>query len=250
MLTVVVVARKNPTGLSETLKALSKQTIKTRIIVVVDKFDTATYEIAKNYENLINAKILIDAGKGVYQAMNIGLSAVETSHVWFLNSGDLPSCDDLIERLSSEIGKHSREVSYCGNTVVLGIMGEFKKKYIPRNISSQKILFSKSGLSQPAFIYSTDKLKLVGGFDYSYKIAADTKSILQIYLQSFIIILDYNIANFYMGGLSTRERRKANAELLKLRLEFKKQTKLNLIYSYLWFIYRDFRSIVLKLIDT
>lgn len=249
LLTIVIVARKDPVGLRETLKSLYRQSKNILIKVIISKSDRETYEVAKEFKKILNFDIDFDREIGVYHAMNIGLRNVKTNYVWFLNAGDLPASSNTIGQVISQLDPFDKEISYCGKTVVLNKRNKIRRIYAPNRINLSACLYSRSGLSHPAFIYSTKKLIEIGGFDTKYRISADTKSMAQIVQFSKLKLINLEIAKFRIGGISSKKKTLANFELYKIRKEIGPNGFQNKILSIIWFTYRQLRLFFVHIVD-
>jgi len=75
-----------PRDIINTLFPLTNALIDARVEFVVVTPLTNLDSIAK----YISAVFVHDQGEGVYQAMNLGISASRGDYLWFLNSGDEP----------------------------------------------------------------------------------------------------------------------------------------------------------------
>lgn len=159
-----------------------------------------------------NVKFVQLKDHGIYNAMNIALSYLDTEFVLFLNSGDyITNVENLINALKW-IKKNSLD---CGYSDVL--LGNSIKEYPCGNIYSY--LFFKSVCHQSTIVRS-ESFRLVGDYDESFQVRADHDWLLRC-LNSDCVVgkVPFVYSSYGLGGYSSWEsvRNQNKNEIWKIR---------------------------------
>lgn len=163
------------------------------------------------------------AAAGIYAAMNEGLRIARGTYVYFLNAGDeaLPGAFTSVAAISGR----GTATWVVGLVDVVSVTGSVVTTPAWSFEDEQRACFAR-GLFAPhqgTFARTTD-LRAVGGFDSTYRIAADYAAFLALTKLSSPIMLNSSVARFHEGGLSTqrwqdsfREFHRARKQLLQPR---------------------------------
>ena len=228
ILSIISVNLNNSTGLQKTIKSVLSQNFTDFEYIIIDGGSTdGSNDIIKHYANKI-AYWVSEPDKGIYNAMNNGISMAKGEYLLFLNSGDWL----VDENILSKVFKISRTADIVyGN--IYEVMPNGSKK-LQVSLSEEKLSLANfnsnkhSTVQQPAaFIKRT--LFEKGMFDESYKIIADIKFFIdRIVIQNCTVDhLNYVITNFDMKGISSNpsnwgqtieERNRIFRELLPPRI--------------------------------
>ena len=185
-LTIVTVVKDAPSEMARTLASLLNQDLSGTEYCVIDSSADTAQVSAMLSDSALDAEYQWVPAAGVYAAMNSGLASATGRYIYFLNAGDelLP---DTLARV--------RETAEQRNA--LFARGQFAPH-------------------QGTFA-STDELREVGGFDVSYRIAADYSAFLKLTTKSTPVMLDFPIARFHEGGLSTQRWQESFREFHRAR---------------------------------
>jgi hypothetical protein len=185
--------------------------------------------------------VVLDNGLGIYNAMNLGVFGARSNDwIWFLNSGDEFASPDAYQLIHEAVSSCNKKWIFGGHILGSsdgGVLGEIPS---PRTFKPEKQLFAKNHISHQSTIFEAKFLQGLGGFDESYKIAADWDLMVRASRLDSGSSVNAPLSIFYMGGISTKSRSIGNKELLLLRrrhLSFRFIPK-----SYLWFTYRTMRN--------
>ena len=115
-------------------------------------------------------KVAKDEGAGISNAMNLGTSLAQGSHILFLHSDDYLNSPVSFENLMIEIEPNSNW--YVSNCIYVDSEGETLPgaPSIPRNLDD---LIRRNHISHPSTVMKTDFLRRLGQFDTSLRLAMD-----------------------------------------------------------------------------
>lgn len=216
VLTVITVVKDDAEGLDRTLASLREQVLDSVEIVVVDGSadrDAVPAAIAR-------AGLLADyrwsPPRGVYPAMNEGLAAAHGRYVYFLNAGDRLADPSVLAELAPLL--------VPGPSWVVGRVRFFGQDGAPLKApdwdyaAERRRLFARGRFpAHQGVILATDPLRSRGGFDVSYRVAADYAAILGFAAAEDPLVWRRTIAEFQVGGLSTVQWRAALGEFHRAR---------------------------------
>lgn len=251
LLTINIVVKDDPKGLSDTLNSLKVLPHNVEICIVTPFNSTETFHSAVYFaKSNLRTRVIQDEGIGIYQAMNIAIAENDSSRwIWFLNAGDTLTSIDALENLLDQLINIDPNTMwvYCGYTLCESSGEAIEKRRAPTVFSIKNQLFARDFVSHQALIARLDLLKKIGGFNTEYRIAADWELICKMSVQSCPQSLEIDLVNFKLGGFSSRHRNLGNLELLKIRSEMLPwHIQPN---SYLWFLYRLFRNKILQFVE-
>ncbi len=211
LISIITINYNDKVGLERTLKSVTKQTYKNVEYIVIDGGSIdGSKELIEHYNDKINYWIS-EPDKGIYNAMNKGISKANGAYLLFLNSGD----EFFSEAVLNENFKfvNTYDLIYF-NINVVGEQESFIKKYPP------KITFSylyHDTLPHPATFIKKELFDKIGFYDENLNIVSDWKWFV-IALAKFNATYqhyDSILSTFYFDGISSK---KENIEkLLKER---------------------------------
>jgi putative colanic acid biosynthesis glycosyltransferase len=159
---------------------------------------------------------------GVYPAMNAGLEDARGAYVMFLNAGDEFFDSETVASIRRILDR-DRPLWMFGQVCFVAEDGS-RVTPPPLDYSAERRSSFSRGRFPPhqGTIANRQTLLDLGGFDTSYRIAADYAVFLRLSLRAEPSISDDTIALFHEGGLSTiawreslREFHRARREILK-----------------------------------
>jgi glycosyltransferase involved in cell wall biosynthesis len=220
LLCVVTVVRNDPDGLHETLKSLADQAVAPDQLIVIDGSDdkdSVPAELAANPG--LPAAYSWHPPRGVYAAMNTGLAEVTGDYVYFLNAGDTLASDDVIGRLRAALSDVP-PLWAMGRVEFLAADGSTMPQPEWSYAEERNRLFAR-GVFPPhqGVVVRTDPLRQQGGFDTSYRVAADYASIMKLARTADPLELGFTMARFSVGGLSTTAWQQGLSEFHRARRE-------------------------------
>lgn len=199
-ISIVTVNLNNASGLEATIKSVLLQKYDEIEFVIVDgdSSDESKNIISKYSHNI--QQFVCGKDKGIYDAMNKGLTIATGDYVLFLNSGDTFFCDDVLEKLLE--GGENSDIIY-GNLMVLAGNSLTERLY-PEKLTFR--YFLSDSLPHPASLVKKALFHTVGFFFDDLKIVADWAFFI-------LAIAKYNysykhvpiiVANFDFHGISSQ----------------------------------------------
>ncbi|MGB9794570.1 glycosyltransferase family 2 protein [Caldisericum exile] len=195
LITVITVVFNGAKTLEETIKSVINQTYPNVEYIIIDGGSTdGTLDIIKKYEDQIDYWIS-EPDKGIYDAMNKGVTLALGYYIYFLGSDDVVFSSEVFSKILSLI-KLDTKLIY-GNVYFKEsgkiYDGEFSKfKLCTRNICHQAILYS---------IYF---FKKYGLYNLKYKILADYEFNLRVWEKSKAKYVDIILAIYSIEGNSSK----------------------------------------------
>lgn len=192
IITVVFNAAKT---LEATLGSVLTQTYENIEYVVVDGGSVdGTLDILEKYKSP-RLFCKSEPDKGIYDAMNKGISRATGEWIYFLGADDTLSADDIIQQIFSQ-NIHADFI--YGNVFSEGLKdiydGEFDlPKLLRQNICHQGAFYRKSLFDK------------IGIFDIRYRLFSDWDFNIKCFLNPKVSIkfVDVVVANYFVGGVST-----------------------------------------------
>jgi glycosyltransferase involved in cell wall biosynthesis len=168
MLSIVTINRNNADGLSKTIASLQKQSSDNFEWVFIDGNSTDnSFLVAKAFQRQ-NDVVISESDSGIYNAMNKGITKASGEMIIFLNSGDVFSGSDAIDRI----------YRHWTSRLQLLLFG-FEVRSKVRMPKALWWRFWSMPTSHQALIYSRNLLQQFY-FDENYRFAADFEHFLRI----------------------------------------------------------------------
>lgn len=198
-ITIITVSYNSAGTIEKTIQSVIAQKFHDLEYIVIDGGSMdGTMEVVRKYKDDISVYIS-EPDQGIYDAMNKGLSRASGDVVAFLNSDDwyLPN---VLDRVEGYFGSDSVDIVSGGIYVCRG--GECVKA--PRSKLMGENIFFDIVCPHPALFVKRKLFDLLGNFDTSYEIAADTKWIMNAYAGgNRILCVDDYFTCFRDGGVSS-----------------------------------------------
>ncbi|TKF64199.1 glycosyltransferase [Vibrio sp. F13] len=207
----------------DTLKSLNEQTYTDIEYIIIDGGSSDnTVSVIKEHCPKV-ASIVSEPDKGIYDALNKGISAATGDIVGFLHSDDLLAYPDAIKELVETLQREKTQAVYADlEYVSKDNTSKIIRKWTSGAFDKQKL---RSGWMppHPTFFMKRDLYIKHGMFDLDLKIAADYDSLLR-YLWSNNVTASYLpkvVTKMRVGGASNRsltniiEKTKEDIQALK-----------------------------------
>ncbi|BDH60824.1 hypothetical protein MTP04_09540 [Lysinibacillus sp. PLM2] len=203
-------------SIEQTIQSVFNQTYDNIEYIIVDGASTdGTMKVVEKYRNKIDI-VISEPDKGVYDAFNKGLSVATGKYVQYLNSDDYLINENVIEKVVIELTQNNFPEIVYGGIIRL----DSDTGYI--NITNEHIDITKKMIPHPATFVDRNLLLKTGGFDLTYKIAADYDLISKLTTKynSQLTHIDVFISVFRIGGLSSDlVNRRAVSDEVKVIME-------------------------------
>ena len=218
-LSVITVVKDDPEGFARTCASLREQDATGIEWVVVDGsadadevpelMGYASDDLTTVYEHREPA--------GIYPAMNHALSLASGEYAYFLNSGDRLQDASVLRRVG-EVLAASPEWAF--GPVAIEEVGGGTVITPPWDYERERAVSFSRGLFAPhqGTFARTEVLRAFGGFDTSYRVAADYAVFLRLSLVADPVHLPFVIATFSEGGTSTLKWQESFREFHRARV--------------------------------
>ena len=163
---VIIVTLNNADGLKRTLKSVSALRYPCLEVIVIEGASTdSTALVVEGFGNLVTI-FVSEKDKGIYNAMNKGIVHATGDYTVFMNAGDCFATPDVLKL-----------VNQCDADIILGgaRYGDADRP-VPEKMTLYDIL--SLGINHQSTYYRTDLLRKYG-FDESYRLIADLKSVVE-----------------------------------------------------------------------
>ena len=195
---------------AQNLDSVQKQTGVALEHLIIDGASTdGTLDFLKAYENKYHdIRILSKTDSGIYEAMNRGIALARGRYVIFLNSDDFYHRSDGLS-----LSARALEASDCSfvfaPVLPKGPHTRFTHYHHPQRRLHK--VFVSSVIPHPSMLYRRTALLEIGGFDQTYRIAADYDMTLRLITAGHKgYFVNCCFVTFMMGGLSTQDESQAS----------------------------------------
>ncbi|MFW5803804.1 MAG: glycosyltransferase family 2 protein [bacterium] len=242
-LTIVTVNYNNYSGLEKTIKSIIKQTNKVFEHIIIDGHSTDnSVDIIKKYQKHITFW-LSEKDKGLFDAMNKGVSLSKGEYVIFMNSGDCFSSENVLEMIQPYLIGY--DLIYGDNIITYPWLNY--KRY--RKAGEIKNLWKGLQFSHQS-LFTRKSLLIEHPFNYQSYAGADTEFILYCYYERKCTFIKVNlcISEIEAGGVSDQKRNVKDR--LSILRNYDPNYKIHKLYYMIVFTYlkivKLFKSIVPK----
>lgn len=233
LVSIITVSFNSEKYIAETIESVLKQEYTNIEYVIIDGgSNDNTLAIIKKYEPQFKGRMkwISEPDKGIYDAMNKGISKSSGSIIGLLNSDDYLTKDSI--RKVVNIYNTNNDKEYF---VISGLMSRVDLNgntiYVKKHHSYQKfsqLIKQATPISHPALFVPKVVYEKYGYFDTSLKILADYEFILRIFYSGVDFILaDEVITHFREGGISDKNIMRRTLESYKARKKYM-STSLNI----------------------
>tara|TARA_Y100000739_G_C20557446_1_gene441311 strand:+ start:459 stop:1316 length:858 start_codon:yes stop_codon:yes gene_type:complete len=232
---IIIITKNNVKELQHTLESLApfyKKEIDSNFfeLLIIDKSNNKLVEnLSLDYKNSIykNIQYIRQHDKGIFFAFNIGIKKAIGRYLWFLNSGDTFSNEiDVNVFLNNILNFNGSMLIYKTKIYSLLLKKKIGEQPIcfPRNIIIYKLLYSilpfAFGFCHQSTIIKRD-FHLENLYKFPNMIGQDSNLIEKVIRSGDFKLLNKNLSNFYMGGISSSipKTKKIFIKILKDRLK-------------------------------
>jgi glycosyltransferase involved in cell wall biosynthesis len=227
LLTIVTITYNAERFLERTLKSVElalqnvDHSVKTEYLIIDGNSTDGTLQIADKYKHLLS-RIISEPDRGLYDAMNKGLSLATGKYIWFLNAGDEVYNENILKMLFLDFGSDA-DVYYSDAMLVkddgkeVGLRSRFTPHDLPKKLKWQDFALGMKVCHQ-AFIAR----KEIAPYYDDQNLSADIEWEIQCLKRSGKIqYLDFLLCKYLMGGISVKNHRRSLLDrFLVLRRHF------------------------------
>lgn len=224
LITIITVVYNGKKELEDTLLGIINQTYQNIEYIIVDGGSKdGTLEIVKQYEDHIDYWIS-EPDKGIYDAMNKGVSLSNGDFVIFMNAGDGFYDLDVLSKASMYIDSDT-DVLY-GNTL-MKYPDQDDRMWKAYNIND---LWKTMITSHQSMLFRRSSL-LDHPFDLSYRISSDYETILYLYYRGDKFkYLPFTVSYFMNDGISQQYMMTRIYERWRAVRKYNSTFEINLFY--------------------
>ena len=232
-ITLITVTYNSASTIKDCISSIYNQTYEDIEHIVIDGASKDnTVEIIKSIPNRV-VKLISEPDKGIYDAMNKGISHASGEVVGILNSDDFYRENNVIENIMKLFQKQKTDCIFANINYVHPInVDRIVRKWISGPYGSKD--FNKGWHPpHPAFFVKNEYFKIYGDYDLSFKLAADFELMLR-FLEKYKLSNYYypeSIVNMRLGGVTNRNLRNIFDQNIECYKAFKKnQLKVSILY--------------------
>lgn len=199
---IITVVYNNRHNLEKTIEGIKTLKYENLEYIVIDGASTdGTLDVISANREIINY-FISEKDNGIYDAMNKGLHAATGDYVWFINSGDIPSAPDVLNKVFHDVKNGD---VYYGDTEMIGESGESygnrTLKVPPENLNWKKMIDGMV-VSHQSMIA---RKSLCGDYDVKYRFVADIDWAVRLLKKSGRIVnTNLTLSKFLIGGYSRK----------------------------------------------
>jgi glycosyltransferase involved in cell wall biosynthesis len=212
-LSVITIVYNNVKDIERTMQSVLNQTYSNIEYIVIDGASTdGTLQIIKKYQDRL-AKLVSEKDKGIYDAMNKGLSLATGDYVLFMNSGDEIYESATVEKVFASASNadiyYGETEMYDENWQSLGR----RRHRAPETFNWRSFKYGMSISHQAIYV----KRSLTEPYNLNYKYSADIDWILKIAKKASVIVNTHlYVAKYLVGGISKKKHRDSLKERFQI----------------------------------
>ncbi len=209
VLSVVTVVYNNVADIERTMLSVLNQTYSAIEYIVIDGASTdGTLQVIERYQDKL-AKLVSEKDKGIYDAMNKGISTATGDYILFMNSGDEFYANDTVAHVFAS--EDDADI-YYGETEMIDGEGNNlgrRRHAAPEAFTWKDFKYGMSISHQAIYI----KRSLVEPYDPKYQLSADIDWILRAAKKAKKIVnVHAYVARYMVGGMSKHKHRQSLME--------------------------------------
>lgn len=237
LVTVITVVYNGINTIEETIQSVINQSYsKIEYIIIDGASNDGTLEIVKKYENKIDL-LISEPDKGIFDAMNKGLTKVNGEWVIFMNAGDMFYDVNVITNTFKEnvsnIDMLYGDVSLYDESDTYFFRSKTNKIKINLNAVCHQSVFLRAKLHPP--------------FLLDFKLSADHEIIYNFVKKGNIKYLDFCISRILIGGVSSNLK---DTRIEKFKVTFKNGNYFDFFLGCFFYLYGASKDYSKRLILT
>ena len=232
---IITVVRNNVSTIRDCIQSVIDQTYPVEYIIIDGSSTDGTLDIIKEFGTAIT-KVVSEPDRGIYDAMNKGISLATGDIVGIINSDDFYIDNNVISSVVNEFETKNTDSIFADLVYVDWEDTEKIVRYYSSSFFSPKKFSSGWMPAHPTFFVKRVFYEKYGLFKTDYKIAADYE-LLTRFLGKYGISYSYIpkvIIKMRAGGVSTKNFKSnliLNREIMRACLENGIKTNMFKIYS-------------------
>lgn len=208
-ITVITVSYNTATTIADTLSSIASQTHPDIEHLVIDGQSTdGTLEMVETHWHP-NLVLVSEPDKGIYDAMNKGLSHATGEVIGFLNADDFYADADVLARVAKTFEDDPSVEACFGDLLYVTEDNQSVLRYWKSRPFWNGSFAKGWSPAHPTFYIRRSALLRLGGFDISYELASDTEMMMR-YLETGMVRSAYIPqvqVRMRVGGVTNRSLR-------------------------------------------
>lgn len=204
-ITVVTVCFNAVKTIEDTIASVAAQSYANVEHIVVDGASTdGTQEILMKHNNTI-AKWISGKDKGIYDAMNKGISLATGDVIGFLNADDVYAHPDVLSRVAQTMSADGIQACFGDVVFVRGDLQKVVRYYRSSRFSPKRLAYGWMP-AHPTLFVKTEIIRDCGGFRTDYQIAADYELVTRLFWNRRVKYryIPEVLVKMRVGGVSTQ----------------------------------------------
>jgi glycosyltransferase involved in cell wall biosynthesis len=220
---IITVCLNSAKTLRKALDSVRSQSYNNIELVIVDGLSTdETLQIVSEYSDIVST-IVSEKDKGIYDAMNKGISLATGDIVFFLNSDDAFFDNSVLADVVAEFEQMPTLDLLYGN-VIYDRSGKLRKR-IYSHINKRTLEFES--LCHQAVFAKRNLFNTVGLFNLNFKTNADYDWLIRVFRSDTNCVwFDRIVSIFSLGGMHGQNPKLLAQEHKTVRLQYMSKTKL------------------------
>jgi glycosyltransferase involved in cell wall biosynthesis len=199
---IIIPTYNSAPTIQRSIKSILNQTFEDFEILIMDgKSSDETIEIVKSFKDQ-RIRFFSEKDKGVYDAMNNGITQCCGEWLYFLGSDDALFNPDVLKIVSNVIDKAEVDVVYGNVKFVNDDNQSIRNKIYDGKFNSGKLFIQN--ICHQAIFYKKAFVNRIGYYDLNYPILADYDFNLKAWKKGIFKFIDLIVAEFALGGLSSK----------------------------------------------
>lgn len=199
-ISIVTICRNNSRGLAKTLESVRSQHFGDIEHIIVD--GESTDDTTKILQ-ASDAKALTTSPKGVYNAINVGISATSGDIIGLLHAGDVFADSKVLDDIAHTFDNQRCDYLY-GNIFYVNGRGKVTRRYRGASSSLSQLLHGNMP-PHPSLYMTRDCLSRIGQYVENYKICGDFDMFIRLFSDADLkgFYFDRDVVAMATGGMST-----------------------------------------------
>jgi len=235
-ISIITVSYNSGTTIEDTIKSVANQAYPNIEYVVVDGLSTDnTLAIVNRYPTIIT-RVISEKDAGLYDAMNKGITYATGDIIGLINSDDVLADDSVLQRVA-EVFSSNPQIEACYGDLCYVKSDDLNKtvRYWQSN-SYTKGLFKKGWVPpHPTLYVRREVYQKYGGFDLSYRIAADFELMLRLIAAHRIKTeyIPHVMVKMRLGGTTNRNLKNILLQNLEIRRALRSHNMSSSLISFI-----------------
>jgi glycosyltransferase involved in cell wall biosynthesis len=199
---IITVCKNAINGIANTIDSVLAQNFTDYEYIIIDsQSNDGTIDVIKRY-NLQITHFISEPDKGIYDAMNKGISISTGEYVLFLNAGDKFTTDYSVAAVNSIIEQRNSEI-YFGKIIWVDVKNKFVITSKHEHIKYKSQLYFEN-FPHPATIYTRKVFDRYGLFDLNFPVYGDYEWNLRALVKhnASFFYADFIVTTFFTDGIS------------------------------------------------